>query len=168
MSLVGKKAPDFRAQAVLGDSVKEVGLADYKGKWLVLFFYTKSGTGVCDTEVPAFNSVYGQLKELRAEALAISCNSLEEQKAYAARFNLQMPLVSDATKAFTAAYGALNEANGLPWRATFIIDPDGAVQSEYIHYFKIGRSVEEALRMLSALQTGGACPVNWKPGTPRL
>jgi alkyl hydroperoxide reductase subunit AhpC len=170
MSIVGKKAPEFTAEAVVGDGeFKKVSLADYKGKWVVLFFYPADFTFICPTEITEFSKRDNEFKEANAAVLAVSTDSKHSHKAWVKGDlgKLNHPLVADFNKTIARDYDCL-EANGVAQRATFIIDPNGVVQSALYNADLLGRSVSETLRLLQAAQTGERCPVEWKPGQKTL
>ncbi len=168
---VGKPAPDFTLEAVVNKEFKEVRLADYRGKWVVLFFYPLDFTFVCPTEIAGFNKALPDYKKLNAEVLGASVDSKYSHLAWIKRGDLgdlNFPLLSDLRKEVAARYGILNEKEGVALRGLFIIDPDGILQYELVHNLSVGRSVEETLRVLEALQTGELCPLGWKPGQKTL
>jgi alkyl hydroperoxide reductase subunit AhpC len=170
MSIVGKKAPDFTAEAVVGDGeFKTVSLSDYKGKWVVMFFYPADFTFICPTEITEFSRRDKEFKEAGAQVLGISTDSKHSHKAWikGSLGQLNHPLVADFNKTITRDYDAL-EPDGVAQRATVIIDPKGIVQSVSYNADLIGRSVSETLRLLQAAQTGEKCPVDWKPGQKTL
>lgn len=175
--LVGKPAPDFTMKTVDGDGQKfgKVSLSDYKGKWLVMFFYPLDFTFVCPTEIQGINSKINEFKKLNAEVLGVSTDSEHSHKAWinAAQDQgglgkLQFPLASDMTQNVARDYGVLVEEEGIALRGLFIIDPEGTVRYSVIHDLNVGRSVDETLRVLQALKAGGLCPVDWKPGDDLL
>ncbi len=177
MLQVGKKAPDFdmpstKDMKTLKDNVK---LSDYKGKYLVMFFYPLDFTFVCPTELKAFNEKLDEMKKVGAEVLAVSTDSVYSHRAWintpgdqGGLGSLKYPLASDITKDVSRDYGVLMEDKGIALRGLFIIDPDGVLQYQVVHSLNIGRSVEETLRVLEALKTGGLCQANWKPGQKPL
>ncbi|MGF7429837.1 peroxiredoxin (alkyl hydroperoxide reductase subunit C) [Thermohydrogenium kirishiense] len=161
MSLVGKKAPDFKLDSTKG----QISLSDYKGKWVVLFFYPLDFSSVCSTEIPEFNRMKPEFDKLNAELLGINTDSVYSHKAWIESLGgVDFPLLSDYNKEVTKQYGILIEEAGIALRAAFIINPDGIIDYEVVHEPVIGRNVDEILRVLNALQTGHACPVGWKPG----
>jgi len=171
MSLVGKKAPDFTAEAATGDGeFKTIKLSDYKGKWVVLFFYPLDFTFICPTEITEFSKRQKEFKELNAEVLGASTDSKHSHKAWinGSLGKLTHPLLGDFNKSVTRAFEALDEASGIAQRATFLIDPNGVVQHASYNADNLGRSVSETLRLLQAVQTGERCPVEWKPGQKTL
>lgn len=175
MSLVTKEAPRFSAEAVVGKEFRTVNLDDLKGRWTVLFFYPLDFTFVCPTEITAFSDNYEKFKELDCEIL---CCSVDSKYTHLAWVNtprkiggvgsVNFPIISDITKDIGRAYGVLVEDAGVTLRGLFIIDPEGKIVYEVVHDMGIGRNVEEALRVLRAIQanreTGEVCPANWKPG----
>jgi peroxiredoxin (alkyl hydroperoxide reductase subunit C) len=168
---VGKPAPDFTLDAVVNQEFKEVRLADYRGKWVVLFFYPLDFTFVCPTEIKGFNTALADFKKLNAEVLGASVDSKYSHLAWIKRGDLgdlRFPLLSDFRKDVAARYGILDEKEGAALRGLFIIDPDGTLQYVLVHNLSVGRSVEETLRVLEALQTGELCPLGWKPGQKTL
>jgi alkyl hydroperoxide reductase subunit AhpC len=153
----------------------EIGLSDYKGKWLIFFFYPLDFTFVCPTEILALSDRYDEITDLGAEVLGASTDSVFSHFAWVSTprdkngiAGLKFPLVADFTKETTRAYGVLNEATGAAQRGLFIIDPDGILKYATITDDNVGRSVEETLRVLQALQTGGLCPAEWTPGKQLL
>lgn len=168
---LGKKAPYFKGDAVLpkGD-FKTISLDDYKGKWLVLFFYPLDFTFVCPTEIRSFSENYAKFKEQGAEVVGCSIDSKFSHKAWmnSDLKGLQIPLLSDVTKEISRAYGVLNYEAGIAFRGTFIIDPEGVLKSVTMNDLSIGRSTDETLRTLAAAQTGKLTPCGWKPGDKTL
>ncbi len=169
---VGKLAPDFKMATCdgKGENFGEVSLNDYKGKWLVMFFYPLDFTFVCPTEITSFSDRYEDFKDLDAEVLGVSVDSIHSHKAWinSSLGKLNFPLASDITKDVSYDYGVLIEEEGIALRGLFIINPEGEVKYSVIHDNDIGRSVDETLRVLKALQTGGLCPANWTEGEDLL
>lgn len=177
MPLVGRPAPDFDMVSTKNmETLSErVRLADYKGKWLVLFFYPLDFTFVCPTEIIAMNDRLQEFKDLDAEVLGVSTDSVHSHKAWIntpkdqnGLGGLNYPLASDFTKTVARNYDVLIEEEGTALRGLFIIDPEGTLSYQVVHDLNIGRSVDETLRVLEALQSGGLCPANWKPGQATL
>ncbi len=170
---VGQPAPDFAMKVVVDGEIVDtkVSLSDYAGKWLVLYFYPLDFTFVCPTEILAISDRIGEFKELGAEVLGVSIDSVYSHKAWINTprdkdgiAGLQYPLASDITKQVASDYGVLIEEEGIALRGLFIIDPEGTLQYSVVHSLNVGRSVDETLRVLEAIQSGGRCPANWKPG----
>ncbi len=164
---VGSPAPNFTLDAVVSLEFKKISLADYRGKWVVLFFYPGDFTFVCPTEIRGFNKSLDEFKKANAEMLAVSVDSKYSHLAWlksGALEKLEYPLLSDFSKQTARAYGVLDEEQSTARRGLFIIDPNGVIQYRVVHSDKVGRSVDETLRVLKALQTEELCPLNWRPG----
>ena len=172
---VGMPAPDFTLDAMVsvekGKEFRKISLSDYKGKWVILFFYPQDFTFVCPTEIKAFNTALDSFRTLNAEIIGASVDSKYSHLAWMKRGDLgdlRYPLLSDFRKEVAQRYGVLDEHEGFALRGLFIIDPQGIVQHESVNSPAVGRSVDEVLRLLEALQTGELCPINWKPGQKTL
>jgi peroxiredoxin (alkyl hydroperoxide reductase subunit C) len=177
MRLVGKPAPDFTMPSTknLETLSETVSLSDYRGKWLVLFFYPLDFTFVCPTEITAFNDRVQEFRDANCEILGVSVDSIYSHRAWIRTPREQgglgpvnYPLASDITKEVSKAYEVLIEEEGIALRGLFIIDPDGIIRYQVVHGNNIGRNVDEVLRVLEALQAGGLCAANWKPGDALL
>src|SRR3989339_817752 len=143
---IGQAAPKFNTEAYHEEQVKKISLTDYKGKWVILFFYPADFTFVCPTELGDLADHYEKIK---------------------------FPMVADPTSKITRSYGVMIEEEGLALRGTFIIDPEGNLKTIEIHYNGIGRSSKELLRKLQAAQFvhkygDQVCPANWEPGSDTL
>ncbi len=177
---VGQPAPEFKLKSTKGatgtrDLGFEVSLADYRGKWLVLFFYPLDFTFVCPTEIIALSDRYDEFQAIGAEVLGGSTDSVFSHWAWINTprdkngiAGLKFPLIADYTKETARAYGVLDEKDGKAQRGLFIIDPEGVLKYVTVTADNIGRSVDETLRVLQALQTGGLCSADWKPGKELL
>lgn len=167
---VGQPAPDFKLQALVGNEIKDVKLSDYRGKWVALFFYPLDFTAVCPTEITAFSDQYEEFEKLNCVVLAASVDSVYSHESWTKHGlgAIRFPLLSDITKETSRTYGVLLDGKGFALRGLFLIDPEGKIRYQVVHDTGIGRSVEETLRVLSALQTGERCPANWKPGEKTL
>ncbi|MBL8873122.1 MAG: peroxiredoxin [Planctomycetaceae bacterium] len=174
--LVQKPAPDFKATAVMADgSFKEISLADYRGKYVVLFFYPLDFTFVCPTEIIAFSDAAKSFEALGVQLLGVSVDSHFSHLAWrnlprnqGGLGQIEYPLVADLNKSIARSYDVLvNDAVAL--RGLFLIDKAGVVRHQVVNDLPLGRSVEEALRMVKALQffetNGEVCPANWKEGS---
>ena len=164
---IGQQAPAFNLDAIVSQEFRKVSLSDYRGKWVVLFFYPGDFTFVCPTEIKGFNKSLAEFKAINTEVLAMSVDSKYSHMAWiksGALDKLEYPLLSDFSKQTARAYGVLDEVQSTARRGLFIIDPKGVIQHVVIHNDKVGRSVDETLRVLKALQTEELCPINWKPG----
>ena len=175
-ALVAKPAPEFTAQAVMPDgSFKEIKLSDYKGKYVILFFYPLDFTFVCPTEIIAFSEKMNEFKKRNTEVLGVSIDSHFSHLAWrntdrkqGGLGDIQYPLVADVNKKITYDYGVMHEA-GIAFRGLFLIDTNGIVQHQLINNLPLGRNIDEALRMVDALQfhekNGEVCPANWSEGS---
>jgi alkyl hydroperoxide reductase subunit AhpC len=174
--LVQKPAPDFKAQAVMADgSFKEISLADYKGKYVILFFYPLDFTFVCPTEIIAFSDAAKSFEALGVQLLGVSVDSHFSHLAWrntprtqGGLGQIDYPLIADLNKQIARSYDVLvNDAIAL--RGLFLIDKQGIVRHQVVNDLPLGRSVEEALRTVQALQYvethGEVCPANWKEGS---
>lgn len=173
--IVGSQAPQFKTQALVDGQIRELSLSDYKGKWVVLFFYPLDFTFVCPTEIIEFNKKADEFRKKNAQLVGASIDSVYSHKAWCELSpekggigKLNFPLISDLTKKISQDYGVYLEDMGLALRGTFIIDPDGKVRAAFVHDLQVGRSVDETLRVLNAFQTGELCPASWKPGEKTL
>jgi len=166
MIKVGNLAPDFQLEGYLKDKFKDYNLKDFKGKWLVLLFYPLDFTFICPTEITGFNARLDDFKKLNSAVVGVSVDSVHSHKKWADTDlgGLEFPLLSDFHKRTSRDYNVLIEDEGVALRGTFIIDPEGKIRHLTVSDNDVGRSVDETLRVLSALQTGKLCPVNWKPG----
>jgi len=176
MSLVSRKAPDFNAQAVVNKQIVDgFSLAQFEEKYVVLFFYPLDFTFVCPTELHAFQEKMEDFQSRNVEVVAVSTDScyshlawVNTPKAKGGIQGVEYPLVSDFNKSISRDYGVLLEDQGVALRGLFLIDKDGVVQHEVINNLPLGRSVDEVIRMVDALQFtekyGEVCPANWKKG----
>ena len=167
---VGMMAPDFKTKAYVDGQFKDVGLKDFQGKWVCLYFYPLDFTFVCPTEIRAFGSAESQFKEAGCQLLACSTDSVHSHKAWFEKDlkEVKHPVLADTNHEIARSYNVLIENEGIALRGTFIIDPKGVLQHMSVNALGVGRSVEETLRTLNALKTGELCPVNWKPGQATL
>jgi len=169
MIQVGQPAPDFALEAVSGDKFIDIKLSDYRGKWVVLFFWPLDFTFVCPTEVTAFSKRIDEFRQLGAEIVGASVDSKFTHLAWTKEIGqINYPMASDITKEVSREYGVLIEGAGIALRGLFIIDPNGVLNYQVVHSLNIGRNVDEVLRVLRALQTGELCPVDWDEGGQTL
>jgi peroxiredoxin (alkyl hydroperoxide reductase subunit C) len=173
---VGQLAPHFTATAVVDQELKPIKLSDYRGRYVVLFFYPLDFTFVCPTEVTAFSDRYAEFSNLNTEVLGISVDSefshlawMQTDRKSGGVGDLNYPLVSDIKKEISAAYNVLDPSSGIALRGLFIIDKDGILQHATINNMAFGRSIDETLRILQAIQhvqshPDEVCPIDWQPG----
>ncbi|KAG6531732.1 hypothetical protein ZIOFF_005552 [Zingiber officinale] len=177
LPLVGNKAPDFEAEAVFDQEFINVKLSDYIGKkYVILFFYPLDFTFVCPTEIIAFSDRYSEFEKINTEVIGVSVDSVFSHLAWVQTDrksgglgDLKYPLVSDISKSISKSFGVLIPDQGIALRGLFIIDKEGVIQHATINNLAIGRSVDETLRTLQALQyvqenPDEVCPAGWKPG----
>ena len=170
---VGKPAPAFDMASTkniekLDENVK---LSDYAGKWLVLLFYPLDFTFVCPTELTTFSDRYEDFEAIGAEIIGVSTDSAYSHRAWLQTprdkggvEGLKYPLAADVTKNVARSYGVLIEDKGVALRGLFVIDPEGVLRYKVVHDLNVGRSADETLRVIQALQTGGLCQAEWRPG----
>ncbi|MEQ8465981.1 peroxiredoxin [Coleofasciculus sp. E2-BRE-01] len=173
---VGQPAPDFSATAVVDQEFKTIKLSDYRGQYVVIFFYPLDFTFVCPTEITAFSDRFSEFKEVGTQVLAISVDSefshlawIQTDRKSGGVGDLNYPLVSDIKKEISTAYNVLDPDAGVALRGLFIIDKDGIIQHSTINNLSFGRNVDEVLRTLKAIQYVQAhpdevCPQGWQPG----
>ena len=154
---------------------ENVRLSDYRGKWLVMVFYPLDFTFVCPTELTTFSDRYDDFEAIGADVIGISTDSVFSHRAWLQTprdkggvEGLRYPLASDQTRETSRAYGVLIENQGIALRGLFVIDPEGILRYAVVHDLNVGRSAEETLRVIQALQTGGLCQAEWKPGQKTL
>ena len=180
MSLIGKKAPAFRANTVVKDKILETfSLYDCLGKYVIFFFYPLDFTFVCPTELHAFQERLADFEKRNTQIVGCSVDSafchlawLNMPKAKGGIEGVTYPLVSDLNKTISRSYHVLNEEEGIAWRGLFLIDREGVVRHQLVNDLPLGRSVDEALRLLDALifheEHGEVCPANWKQGSKSM
>ena len=178
--LVGNPAPDFSAEAVFDQEFVNVTLSQYKGeKYVVMFFYPLDFTFVCPTEITAFSDRYDEFAELGCEVLGISVDSqfshlawVQTDRKEGGLGDLRYPLVSDLKKEISEKFQVLSD-EGVALRGLFIVDKEGVIQHSTINNLAFGRSVDETLRTLQAIQyvqnnPDEVCPAGWKPGSATM
>jgi peroxiredoxin (alkyl hydroperoxide reductase subunit C) len=180
MSLVGKKAPEFRAKAVIKEKVcQDFSLSDYLGKYVIFFFYPLNFTFVCPTELHAFQERLKDFEKRNAQVVGCSVDSwfshlawLNVAKLKGGISGITYPIVSDLNKTISRAFQVLKEDEGIAYRGLFLIDREEIVRHQLINDLPLGRSVDEVLRLLDALifheQHGEVCPANWRTGAKAM
>ncbi|XP_021363085.1 peroxiredoxin-2-like [Mizuhopecten yessoensis] len=170
-----KQAPEFRGTAVVDGEFKDISLADYRGKYVVFFFYPMDFTFVCPTEIIAFSDRIEEFRAIDCEVIACSCDSqfshlawINTPRKQGGLGNMKIPLLADKTLEISRSYGALKEDEGISFRALFIIDGKGNLRQITMNDLPVGRSVDETLRLVQAFkftdEHGEVCPAGWKPG----
>ncbi len=154
---------------------ENVKLSDYSGQWLVLLFYPLDFTFVCPTELTSFSDRYEDFEGIGAAVIGVSTDSVHSHRAWLKTPRdkggveaLKYPLASDITKSVARDYGVLIEDKGVALRGLFVIDPEGMLRYAVVHDLNVGRSADETLRVIQALQTGGLCQADWRPGQETL
>ncbi|XP_072042028.1 peroxiredoxin-2-like [Amphiura filiformis] len=172
-------APGFQGTAVVDGEFKEIRLDDYKGKYLVLFFYPLDFTFVCPTEIIAFSDRANEFHDINTEVVGISVDShfshlawINTPRKQGGLGQMKIPLLSDFNKKMSSEYGVLIEGAGIALRGLFIIDPEGTVRHMSVNDLPVGRSVDETLRLVRAFQFvnkhGEVCPANWTPNSDTI
>jgi peroxiredoxin len=176
-ALINTKIPDFKSQAYHEGNFKTVTHNDLKGKWSILFFYPADFTFVCPTELGDMAEKYPEFKKTGVEVYSVSTDTHFTHKAWHDTSEtikkINYPMLADPTGFLTRAFGVHIEEEGLCYRGTFVIDPEGRIKIAEIHDNGIGRNADELLRKVQAAQfvaqhSGEVCPAKWKPGAPTL
>jgi len=173
-AFVTQEAPNFKSQAVIGGKFETVELSQYRGKHVVVFFYPLDFTFVCPTEIIAFSDRIAEFEQRGTQVLGVSVDSkfshlawINTPRSKGGLGKLDYPLVEDLTKKISSDYGVLLP-DGIALRGLFVIDAKGIVRHITINDLPLGRSVDECLRVIDALQHfekhGEVCPADWKPG----
>jgi len=177
MVKIDTAAPDFTEEAYINDEIRKISLRDYRGKWVILFFYPADFTFVCPTELGELADHYMEIQAEGAEIISVSVDTGFVHKAWhdtsVTIKKIQYPMLADPARRVCSAYGTLIEEEGLALRGTFLIDPQGILKAYEINNNSIGRSVDEIIRKLQAAKFvaehgGEVCPMNWKPGDKTL
>ncbi|ESN96778.1 hypothetical protein HELRODRAFT_67713 [Helobdella robusta] len=172
-------APQFSGTAVVDGQFKQISLSDYRGKYVVLFFYPLDFTFVCPTEIIAFSDRVSEFKAIGAEVIACSIDSqfthlawIQTDRKKGGLGGLNIPLLSDLNRNISKAYCVYNEESGVDFRGLFIIDGHQNLRQITVNDLPVGRSVDETLRLVQAFQFvekhGEVCPANWKPGAATI
>jgi peroxiredoxin (alkyl hydroperoxide reductase subunit C) len=177
MPRINDPAPEFTVNAFHDGDVTKVNLSDFKGKWVVLFFYPADFTFVCPTELGEMADHYDEFQKMNVQILSVSTDTEFTHKAWHDTSEtirkIKFPMLADPTGRVSRDYEVMIEEEGLALRGTFIIDPDGMLKSYEINDNDIGRSAEELMRKIQAAQFvrdhgGEVCPASWKPGKETL
>jgi peroxiredoxin 2/4 len=170
MLTVGQSLPNYSGEALLPNGeFGKINISDYKGKWVVLFFYPLDFTFVCPTEIQGFNRLNAEFSKLNTVVLGASVDSVHSHKAWteSSLGKISFPLIGDLTRELAQGCGVL-ASEGFSHRATFIANPEGIIESVTINSSNVGRSTEETLRVVQALQAGGLTACGWQPGQKLL
>lgn len=176
MLTVGDRLPEFALEAVVGtDKGREFAQLTQKsfpGKWLVVFAWPMDFTFVCPTEIAEFGKRNSEFEDRDTQVLGMSTDThfvhLAWRRDHEDLRSLPYPMLADTKRELSTALGILHKQEGVPLRATFIVDPQGIIRFASVNDLSVGRNVDEVLRVLDALQTGELCPCNWKAGEPTL
>ena len=177
MSLIGKEISDFTVQAFADGKFREVSKADVVGKWAVFFFYPADFTFVCPTELEDLANKYEEFKAAGCEIYSVSCDSHFVHKAWHDASDtikkIKYPMLADPTGALSRAFGVMIEEEGMAYRGTFLVNPEGKIKIAEIHDNGIGRNADELLRKVEAAQfvashPNEVCPAKWKKGEATL
>lgn len=176
-TIINSKLPDFKVQAYHNNEFKTVTSKDLAGKWAIFFFYPADFTFVCPTELVDLNDKYAELKKMGVEVYSVSTDTHFTHKAWHDTSDsikkINYPMLADPTGALSRAFGVYIEGEGLAYRGTFLVDPDGLIKLAEIQDNGIGRNADELLRKTQAAQfirnnPNEVCPAKWKPGAETL
>jgi peroxiredoxin (alkyl hydroperoxide reductase subunit C) len=176
MLTVGDRLPEFNLQAVVsldrGKEFASITHESFAGKWKVVFLWPMDFTFICPTEIAEFGKNNGEFKEREAELLGVSTDThfvhLAWRQNHPDLKSLPYPMLADTKRELSTALGVLHKEDGVPLRATFIVDPTGVIRHVSVNDLSVGRNVAEVLRVLDALQTDELCPCNWQKGDATL
>jgi alkyl hydroperoxide reductase subunit AhpC len=169
MTMVGQPEPAWTATAYVKGEQKTLSNTDYKGKWHVLYWYPLDFTFVCPTEIKGFQALLDDFGDDKSEVIGVSTDSFFSHKAWFADRktfpqDITHPVVADTNHAVSKAFGVLKEDQGIAFRATIVVDDKGIIRSVAVNDLSAGRSPQETLRTVQALQSGGLCGADWKKG----
>lgn len=177
LATIGHEVPDFEVDAFHDEKIKKIKLSDYKGKWVILFFYPADFTFVCPTELEEMADLYDVIKKLDAEVLSVSTDTVFVHKAWhdasMAIKKIKFPMLSDTRRELCHMFDTYIPEEGLSLRGTFVIDPDGILRIVEVNDNSVGRSAKELVRKLQAAKfvrehDGNVCPASWEPGDETL
>ncbi|HTE41969.1 MAG TPA: peroxiredoxin [Steroidobacteraceae bacterium] len=173
---IGQQFPEYALTGVVSNDIASaftpIDSNTHAGKWRVVFFWPMDFTFVCPTEIAAFGKLNREFNDREAQVLGVSIDSefvhLAWRKEQPELRNLPFPMLSDIKRELSNKLGILDKAAGISQRATYIVDPQGVIRFVYVTDLNVGRSPEEVIRVLDALQTDELCPCNWKKGEETL
>lgn len=177
MSIINSKVPNFSVQAYHKDTFKTVTQDDLQGKWSIFFFYPADFTFVCPTELGDLADKYDELQSMGVEVYSVSTDTHFVHKAWHDTSDtikkINFPMLADPTGVLSRSFGVYIEDEGLAYRGSFLVDPDGLIKIAEIQDNSVGRNAEELLRKVQAAQfvashDGEVCPAKWKPGSDTL
>jgi lipoyl-dependent peroxiredoxin subunit C len=176
MKTVGDKLPEFKLNAVVsseeGREFQQISDGSYPDKWKVVFFWPMDFTFICPTEIAEFGKRERDFSDRDAQVLGVSTDThyvhLAWRRSHPDLANLPYPMLADIKRELSSALGVLHKEDGVPLRATFVVDPNGIIRHASVNDLSVGRNVDEVLRVLDALQTDELCPCNWQKGQPTL
>ena len=175
MLTVGDRFPEYRLQSVVslatGEEFRELTPENHRGRWRVVFFWPMDFTFVCPTEIAEFGRRERDFRDREAQVLGVSTDThyvhLAWRKSHPDLKDLPFPMLADTKRELSTALGVLHP-DGVPLRATYVVDPAGVIRHVSVNDLSVGRNVDETLRVLDALQTDELCPCNWTKGQPTL
>ncbi|MBR5476103.1 MAG: peroxiredoxin [Bacteroidaceae bacterium] len=171
--IINSKVPEFKLKAFHNGVFKSVSNADIEGKWVIFFFYPADFTFVCPTELVDLAEKYNELKSIGVEVYSVSCDSHYVHKAWhdasSSIRKIKFPMLADPTGSFARAFGVLIEEEGIAYRGTFVVNPEGKIKLAEIQDNSIGRNADELMRKVEAAQfvaghDGEVCPAKWQKG----
>jgi peroxiredoxin (alkyl hydroperoxide reductase subunit C) len=176
MLTVGDKFPQYDLEAVVsletGKEFRRLSPQSHDGKWKVIFLWPMDFTFVCPTEIAEFGRKNREFSDRDAQVLGVSTDTHYVHLAWRQQHPdlkaLPFPMLADTKRELSTALGVLHKQDGVPLRATFVVDPEGIIRHVSVNDLSVGRNVDEVLRVLDALQTDELCPCNWKKGEPTL
>ncbi len=177
LAQIGHEIPDAQLDAFYNEEIKKIKLSDYRGKWLILFFYPADFTFVCPTELEEMAEHYAEFQKLGAEVLSVSTDTAYVHKAWhdtsKAIKKITFPMLSDSRRELCHIFGTYIPEEGISLRGTFVVDPDGILRIVEINDNSVGRNAKELMRKLQAAKFvrehgGNVCPASWKPGDETL
>jgi peroxiredoxin (alkyl hydroperoxide reductase subunit C) len=176
MMTVGDRFPAFKLKAVVstekGKEFEEVSSESHPGKWKVVFFWPKDFTFVCPTELAEFGRRNRDFEDRDAHILGVSHDNeyvhLAWRRTHPDLKDLPYPMLADLKHELSRQLGVVHREDGVPLRATFLVDPNGVIRHVSVNDLSVGRNVDEVLRLLDAFQTDELCPCDWRPGQPTL
>jgi peroxiredoxin (alkyl hydroperoxide reductase subunit C) len=176
MLTVGDKFPSFKLKGVVtlekGKEFAEVTSESHPGAWKVVFFWPKDFTFVCPTEIAEFGKRQEEFSDRDTQVLGVSHDNeyvhLAWRRTHPDLKDIPYPMLADVKRELSTAAGVVHKEEGVPLRATFIVDPTGIIRHVSVNDLSVGRSVDEVLRLLDAFQTDELCPCNWRPGESTL